>query len=89
MINAAGSGVGSAAIQCAHLAGARIIATAGSDEKLARARQLGADEVINYNETPNIGDVARDLTDGRGAHRDWPVGTGPTTSPKPSNLRAF
>ena len=38
----------------------------GSDEKLARARQLGADEVINYNETPAIGDAVRDLTDGRG-----------------------
>ena len=66
LINAAGSGVGSAAIQCARVAGARIIATAGSDEKLARARQLGADEVINYNETPAIGDAVRDLTDGRG-----------------------
>ena len=66
LINAAGSGVGSAAIQCARLAGARVIATAGSDEKLARARQLGADEVINYNETPAIGDAVRDLTDGRG-----------------------
>ena len=66
LINAAGSGVGSAAIQCARLAGARVIATAGSDEKLARARQLGADEVINYNETPAIGDAVRDLTQGRG-----------------------
>ncbi len=67
LINAAGSGVGSAAIQCARLAGARVIATAGSDDKLTRARQLGADEVINYNETENIGDAVRDLTGGRGA----------------------
>ena len=66
LINAAGSGVGSAAIQCARVAGARVIATAGSDDKLARARQLGADEVINYNETPAIGEAVRDLTDGRG-----------------------
>ncbi len=66
LVNAAGSGVGSAAIQCARLAGARVIATAGSDEKLARARQLGADETINYNRTAAIGDAVRDLTDGRG-----------------------
>ena len=66
LINAAGSGVGSAAIQCARVAGARVIATAGSDDKLVRARQLGADEVINYNETPAIGDAVRGLTDGRG-----------------------
>ena len=66
LINAAGSGVGSAAIQCARLAGARVIATAGTGEKLARARQLGADEVVNYNETPAIGDAVRALTGGRG-----------------------
>lgn len=66
LINAAGSGVGSAAIQVARLAGARIIATAGSDEKLARARKLGADEVINYNETEDIADAVRKLTGGRG-----------------------
>ena len=73
LINAAGSGVGTAAVQCARLAGARVIATAGSDEKLARARQLGADEVINYNETPRIGDAVRELTEGprrRCLHRD-------------------
>ena len=67
LINAAGSGVGSAAIQCARLAGARVIATAGAADKLTRARQLGADEVINYRETANIGDAVRDLTGGRGA----------------------
>jgi len=48
LIHAAGSGVGSIGIQLARLRGARVIATAGSDEKLARARELGADEVINY-----------------------------------------
>jgi NADPH:quinone reductase-like Zn-dependent oxidoreductase len=48
LIQAAGSGVGVAALQIARLVGARVIATAGSDEKLARARQLGADETINY-----------------------------------------
>lgn len=66
LINAAGSGVGSAAIQVAHLSGARIIATAGSDEKLERARALGADEVINYARSENIAEAVKDLTGGRG-----------------------
>ena len=66
LVNAAGSGVGSAAVQVAHLAGARVIATAVSDEKLARARQWGADEVINYTTTDDIGEAVRELTGGRG-----------------------
>ena len=48
LIHAAGSGVGSVGIQIAKLRGARVIATAGSDEKLQKARELGADEVMNY-----------------------------------------
>jgi NADPH:quinone reductase-like Zn-dependent oxidoreductase len=48
LVQAAGSGVSSAAIQIAKLLGARVIATAGSDEKVARAKKLGADEGINY-----------------------------------------
>ena len=48
LIHAAGSGVGSLGIQIAKLRGARVIATAGSDEKLAKARELGADATINY-----------------------------------------
>jgi NADPH:quinone reductase-like Zn-dependent oxidoreductase len=48
LIHAAGSGVGSIGIQVAKLHGARVIATAGSDEKLEKARQNGADEVVNY-----------------------------------------
>lgn len=48
LVHAAGSGVGSIAIQIGKLLGARVIATAGSDEKLAKARELGADETINY-----------------------------------------
>ena len=46
LVHAAGSGVGSAALQIAKLFGAEVIATAGSDEKLARARQLGADHLV-------------------------------------------
>jgi NADPH:quinone reductase-like Zn-dependent oxidoreductase len=48
LVHAAGSGVGSIGIQIAKLRGARVIATAGSDEKLEKARELGADEVVNY-----------------------------------------
>ena len=48
LVHAAGSGVGSIAIQIAKLRGARVITTASSDEKLAHARELGADETINY-----------------------------------------
>lgn len=65
IVNAAGSGVGSAAVQIAALAGARVIATAGSDAKLDRARQLGASEVINYTDQ-NIAEEALKMTDGRG-----------------------
>ncbi len=65
LVNAAGSGVGVAAIQIAKLHGARVIASAGSDEKLAKARALGADDGINYT-TQSLADEARRLTSGRG-----------------------
>lgn len=48
LVQAAGSGVSSAAIQIAKLFGARVIATTGGEAKMARARELGADHVINY-----------------------------------------
>ena len=65
LVNAAGSGVGVAAIQVAKLHGAHVIASAGSDEKLVKARSLGADECINYT-THDLADEARKLTGGRG-----------------------
>src|SRR3990170_2395073 len=65
LVNAAGSGVGVAAIQMAKLFGARVIASAGSDGKLEKARQLGADETINYT-TSDLADEARRLTGSRG-----------------------
>lgn len=48
LVHAAGSGVGSAAIQIAKLLGARVIATAGGAAKCARGRELGADDVIDH-----------------------------------------
>lgn len=66
LIQSAGSGVSSAAIQFARLAGAgRIIATSGSVDKCAKARALGADETINY-ATEDVAARVRELTDKRG-----------------------
>lgn len=65
LIVAAGSGVGTAAIQIAKLHGARVIATSSSDAKLARCRALGADEVINHASEDLVARVKR-LTDKRG-----------------------
>jgi NADPH:quinone reductase-like Zn-dependent oxidoreductase len=65
LIHAAGSGVGSLGIQVAKLRGARVIATAGSDEKLAKAKELGADEVLNYSDSDWPKEVRR-LTNKRG-----------------------
>ena len=65
LVLGAGSGVGSAAIQIAKLFGARVIATAGSDEKLAKAREFGADHVINH-KTQKIRDEVRRITSKRG-----------------------
>jgi len=65
LILGAGAGVGTAAIQIAKMAGCRVFATASSDEKLERARQLGADFVINY-KTEEFDRKIRDLTNKRG-----------------------
>lgn len=67
LILGAGSGVGSAAIQLAKTAGARVIATAGSEAKLAKARELGADEVIDHSRQKISVEVKR-LTGGNGVH---------------------
>ena len=65
LVHAAGSGVGSMGIQVAKLRGARVIATASSDEKLAKARELDADATINYTREDWPKEVKR-LTNGRG-----------------------
>lgn len=65
LVHAAGSGVGSLAIQVAKLRGARVFTTASTDEKLAHARELGADETINYTSSDWPKEVRR-LTDRKG-----------------------
>lgn len=66
LIQAGGSGVGVAAIQIAKLAGARVITTAGSDDKCARCLELGADQAINYREKDFVQEVNR-ITEASGA----------------------
>ncbi len=65
LVHAAGSGVGSAGIQIAKLLGATVIATAGSDTKCGRARQLGADHAVNYSRQDFLTEVRR-ITGKRG-----------------------
>ncbi len=65
LIHGVGSGVGSAGIQVARMMGARVISTTSSETKAGKARELGADEVINYR-TQNVLSETRRLTDKRG-----------------------
>ena len=65
LVHAAGSGTGSAAIQVAKLFNAYVIATAGSDEKLAKAKEIGADFTINY----KTDDVAEKLKEATADHK--------------------
>jgi NADPH:quinone reductase-like Zn-dependent oxidoreductase len=65
LVIGAGSGVGQAAIQIARQHGARVFATAGTDEKIAKARQLGAADVVNHS-IENVPARIRELTGGRG-----------------------
>lgn len=65
LVIAGGAGIGVLGIQIAKVAGARVIATAGDEDKLRQALELGADAVVNHRE-PGWGDRVRDLTGGRG-----------------------
>lgn len=71
-------GVSLFALQFAKAAGATVIATSSSAEKLARLKTLGADHVVNYAETPDWGQVVLDITGGLGAEHVIEVG-GPHT----------
>ena len=65
LVHAAGSGVGTAGIQIAKAYGARVLTSAGSDAKLARGRELGAEAGVNYTTQDVTAELLR-LTDGRG-----------------------
>jgi len=65
LVQAAGSGVGSAAIQIARLCGARVMTTVGSDDKIEFARSLGAERVVNYR-TQDFVEEAKRWTNKRG-----------------------
>jgi NADPH:quinone reductase-like Zn-dependent oxidoreductase len=66
LVWAAGSGVGMAAIQVAKHLGARVIATAGSESKLAKARELGADHVVDHHKA-DVVETVRRVTGKKGA----------------------
>ena len=80
LIHGIGGGVALAALQLAKLAGAVVIVTSSSDEKLKRAEQLGANNRINY-KTNDVASAVRDITVGRGVDvvfetvgaATWPV----------------
>jgi NADPH:quinone reductase-like Zn-dependent oxidoreductase len=66
LIHGIGGGVALAALQLARLAGAETIVTSSSDEKLARAKALGADHTINYRDTEDVAGAVKAVTGGRG-----------------------
>jgi NADPH:quinone reductase-like Zn-dependent oxidoreductase len=71
-------GVSIFGLQFAKAAGYRTVITSSSDEKLARARALGADHVVNYRTTPAWSGPVREATGGRGADFIMEVGGGGT-----------
>ncbi len=66
LVLGAAGGVGLAAVELGKVMGARVIAAAGSDEKLELTKKFGADAVVNYT-NEKIRDRVKDLTDGKGA----------------------
>jgi NADPH:quinone reductase-like Zn-dependent oxidoreductase len=71
-------GVSIFALQLAKMMGAKVIATSSSDQKLVRLKALGADQTINYRQTPDWGARVLELTDGKGVDHVVEVG-GPAT----------
>jgi NADPH:quinone reductase-like Zn-dependent oxidoreductase len=67
-------GVSLFALQFAKASGARVVATSSSDAKLERAKQLGADVLVNYKTTPEWGDAARKQVGGAGIDHVVEVG---------------
>jgi NADPH:quinone reductase-like Zn-dependent oxidoreductase len=81
-------GVSIFGLQFAKLHGARVIITSSSDEKLARAKALGADETINYKTTPEWDKEVLRLTAGRGVDMVLEVGGGETFTRSMNSVRA-
>jgi NADPH:quinone reductase-like Zn-dependent oxidoreductase len=81
-------GVSIFGLQFAKLHGARVIVTSSSDEKLARAKALGADETINYKTTPEWDKEVLRLTNGKGADIVLEVGGGETFARSMNSTRA-
>ena len=79
-------GVSLFALQFAKICGARCILISGSNEKMKRAQELGADEVLNYQDLPEWGKQVRDFSGGEGVDHIVEVG-GPETLPQ--SLRAI
>jgi NADPH:quinone reductase-like Zn-dependent oxidoreductase len=81
LIHGIGGGAALAGLQIAKLAGLEAIVTSSSDEKLERAKELGADHTINYRKAEKIHEVVREITGGRGVDiafdsvgaATWPV----------------
>jgi len=84
LVHAAAGGVGLLLVQMCKLLGARVIGTAGSEEKAALARAAGADEVIVYT-THDFEAETKRLTDGKGVHVVYD-GVGKTTFEKDLNV---
>jgi NADPH:quinone reductase-like Zn-dependent oxidoreductase len=78
-------GVSIFALQLAHAAGARVIATSSSDEKLRRVKELGASDLVNYRKHPEWDEEVLRLTGGRGVDKVVEVGGAGTL---PRSLRA-
>lgn len=78
LVHAAAGGTGSGALQIAKALGAKVIATAGSDEKLEFCRELGADVVVNYRD-PDWTDQVLDASYGRGVDVAFDAVGGQTT----------
>lgn len=81
-------GVSLFALQFAHAAGCHTIITSSSDQKLARAKMLGANDAINYKTTPNWDEEARNLTNGQGVDQVIEVGGSGTMARSVRAVRA-
>jgi len=81
-------GVSVFALQFARLAGARVIATSSSNERLEKLRELGAQQLINYRETPAWSKVVREMTGGTGADHVVEVGGAGTLEQSLRSVRA-